>query len=106
MNFVILSGFNLLAVNPGLVFWTVVTFLTVLLCLWLFAWKPLLQAIDQRNDKIENDLNESAKLREEADALVKEYKKKIDLALQEASKILDESRKNAEKDRQRIIEKD
>ncbi len=102
----ILAGsFNLLEVNPGLVFWTVITFLVVLFFLWMFAWKPLINALDKRNDKVQEELQESQKLREDAENLLKEYEKKIDFAKEESNNILAESRKNAEIDRQRILDK-
>ena len=100
----ILAGsFNLLSVHPGLVFWTIITFLTVLLLLWLFAWKPIIQAIDVRNDKVENDLKESERLREEAKNLLKEYEEKIENSQKEASKIIEQSKIDAESVREKIL---
>jgi hypothetical protein len=36
---------NLLDVNPGLIFWTVITFLILLLILKKLAWKPILRRL-------------------------------------------------------------
>ena len=102
----ILAGsFNLLSVHPGLVFWTVVTFLTVLLVLWLFAWKPMIQALDSRNDKVENDLKESQRLREEAEKLLKEYEEKIKSSHKETVQLMEQSKKDAEAAREKILKK-
>jgi len=98
------SSLNLLAVNPGLVIWTVVTFTLVLLVLWKYAWAPIVQAVDARNDKIEDDLKSSEQLRKEAEALLKGYESKLDAAKKEVADLLDEARKDAEITRNKIIE--
>ena len=43
---------TLFAVDPGLMFWTVATFLVLLFVLSRFAWKPLLGALDARETRI------------------------------------------------------
>ena len=37
----------------GLMFWTVVIFILLLVILKKFAWKPILDAVDDRNKSIE-----------------------------------------------------
>lgn len=102
----ILAGgsLNLLSVNPGLVFWTAVTFLSVLVVLWLFAWKPIINALDARNTKVEEDLDSSKKLREEAESLIARYQKELDSAKEKALQIVNEGHKDAESVRHRILE--
>ncbi|HJU86348.1 MAG TPA: F0F1 ATP synthase subunit B, partial [Gemmatimonadota bacterium] len=36
---------DLLAADPGLIVWTIVTFLLLLGILWKFAWNPILGAL-------------------------------------------------------------
>ncbi len=103
MPFLASDSFNLLAVNPGLVFWTVVTFMTVLGILWLFAWKPIIHALDARNDKVESELKDSQKLREDAEKLLEAYEAKIESAKGEATKLLERSKKEAEVAGVRIV---
>ena len=43
---------GLLDVNPGLMVWTVVTFLVLLFILKKVAWKPILTALDKRENDI------------------------------------------------------
>ena len=105
MPFLASDSFNLLAINPGLVFWTVITFVTVLTILWLFAWKPIIDALDIRNDKIESELKESQRLREDAEKLLKDYEAKIESAKDEATSLLETSKKEAEEAGVRIIKK-
>lgn len=97
------GSFNLLAVNPGLVIWTAITFLVVLLVLWRFAWKPIISALDARNERVENDLKESRELREKAENLLREYEQKMESARAEAMQLLDEGRKDAEVQKAKII---
>ncbi|MDH4199417.1 MAG: F0F1 ATP synthase subunit B [Spirochaetia bacterium] len=98
------GSFNLLSVDPGLVFWTVVTFTLVLLVLWRYAWKPIIEALDARNDKIEGDLKKSEDLRKEAEDLLKSYSDKIDSAKHEVNGMLEKARKDAEDLRNKILQ--
>ena len=99
----ILASFNLLAVNPGLLIWTVITFSVVLTVLWLFAWKPIIAALDSRNEKVEGDLQKSKELREEAEKLLMDYEKKLDSIKSEANQLIDEGRKDAEVLKEKIL---
>jgi F-type H+-transporting ATPase subunit b len=102
---VLLTGtsIDLLKVSPGLVFWTAVTFILVLIVLWLFAWKPILKGLDARNDKIQEDLDSSRKLREQAESMMSDYRKHLDAAKDQALQIIDEGKRDAESIRQRIL---
>jgi F-type H+-transporting ATPase subunit b len=102
---VLLTGtsIDLLKVSPGLVFWTAVTFIFVLVVLWLFAWKPILKALDARNEKIQDDLDSSRKLREQAESMMSDYKKHLDAAKDQALQIIDEGKRDAESIRHRIL---
>jgi len=98
------GSFNLLSVDPGLVFWTVVTFTFVLIVLWKYAWKPIIEALDARNDKIEGDLKKSEDLRKAAEDLLKTYSDKIDSAKHEVNAILEEARRDSEVMRNKIMQ--
>lgn len=100
---ILAAGLDLLAVNPGLVIWTTITFIVVLLVLWLTAWKPIIKALDERNSRVEDDLEKSRALREEAEDLMKEYQTKLDSATQEAVQIIDKGRKDSEAMRAKIL---
>ncbi|MDH5719658.1 MAG: F0F1 ATP synthase subunit B [Spirochaetia bacterium] len=101
----LLSGgsLNLLHVNPGLVIWTVVTFVVVLTVLWRFAWKPIIKGLDARNLRVEEDLQSSRDLREEAEKLLAEYENRLESAKAEAIELIDEGKKDAEANRARIL---
>jgi F-type H+-transporting ATPase subunit b len=103
MVFLTGTSIDLLKVSPGLVFWTAVTFIVVLIVLWLFAWKPIITGLDARNEKIQEDLDSSRKLREQAEAMMSDYKKHLDAAKDQSLQIIDEGKKDAESIRQRIL---
>jgi F-type H+-transporting ATPase subunit b len=104
MPFLSEGSFNLLNVDPGLIFWTAVTFVLVLLVLWKYAWSPIISALDARNDKIEGDIKKSEELMLEAEGMLKEYTSKIDSAKHEVNQMLDEARRDAEEMRGRIVQ--
>ncbi|MCS6972523.1 MAG: F0F1 ATP synthase subunit B [Turneriella sp.] len=98
------TGIDLLKVSPGLVFWTTVTFLVVFIILWLFAWKPIVRALDARNEKIAEELAQSRRLREQAESLMADYQKHLDSARDQALHIIEEGKRDAEAIRHRILE--
>ena len=85
--------------NPsiGLVFWTTVAFLLLLVLLWKFAWKPIMQAIGEREKSIEDALTsaekakeEMARLTNENEQLLKEARAERDIILKEAKELKDQ----------------
>jgi F-type H+-transporting ATPase subunit b len=58
---------NMELVTPGfgLIFWTTLTFLLLVFLLKKFAWKPILGAIKDREESIDNALKSAEKAREE-----------------------------------------
>ena len=49
----------MLEINPGLMIWTIMTFVVVLTILRFTAWKPLVGALTAREDKIRTSLNQA-----------------------------------------------
>ena len=45
--------------DPGLFIWTIVTFLVLLALLAKFAWRPLLDALDKRQESIRKSLDDA-----------------------------------------------
>jgi F-type H+-transporting ATPase subunit b len=83
---------ELVTPNVGLVFWTGIIFLILLLLLWKFAWKPILAAIDKRNQSIEEALNAAENARHEMEKLQADNKKIIAEAALERDRMLKEAR--------------
>ena len=85
--------------NPsiGLVFWTTVAFLLLLVLLRKFAWKPIMGAISDREKSIEDALasaekakDEMARLTNENEELLKAARAERDVILKEAKELKDQ----------------
>jgi F-type H+-transporting ATPase subunit b len=88
---------SLIDVVPGLMVWTILTFLIVLWVLRRFAFGRIQGLIDQRRDRIREALDEADKARQEARELRELVKRERDEAKAEREKILDESRRQAQR---------
>jgi F-type H+-transporting ATPase subunit b len=53
----------------GLIFWTAVVFILLVILLKKFAWKPILTAVEDRNESIENALKAAEKAKEDIENL-------------------------------------
>ncbi|MCL2511303.1 MAG: F0F1 ATP synthase subunit B [Bacteroidales bacterium] len=58
----------------GLLFWMTVSFVILLIILRKFAWKPVLEMLKNREESIENALNDAEKARQEAVELNEQHK--------------------------------
>ncbi len=86
-------------VNPGigLIFWTTLTFLILLLLLRKFAWKPILKAVKAREDSIEDALEAAALAKEEMANMKADNEKILNEARMERDKLLKEARELKDK---------
>ncbi|EMF82372.1 ATP synthase F0, B subunit [Leptospira weilii serovar Topaz str. LT2116] len=98
------KGLSLLDVNPGLVVWTLITFLVVVLVLKKFAWDVILKALDERAQTVQNDIQKASELRSEAEALLKDYEARLDSAKDEANAIVAEAKSDALKLKNKLLE--
>src|SRR5256885_5635539 len=69
------EGGGPLSVDGGLVIWTLVVFAMLLYLLRRHAWPVLLAAVREREQKLERQLAEAEKQRQEAAALLEEQKR-------------------------------
>ncbi len=90
------SGNALIKVVPGLMIWTIVTFLIVLFVLRRYAFGPIQAIIDQRRDRIREALDEADHARAEARKLLEQHKQLMAQARGQAEEILAETRQIAE----------
>lgn len=96
---------GLLKLDPGLLLWTIITFLTLVLILWKAAWKPIIEALDGRAEKVRGDIEKAEKTRLDAEELLRQHKEMLDKARSETAKIIEDGRANADKLRSEILEK-
>src|SRR5881397_1593634 len=95
----------LVKIDPGLLLWTIITFLVLLAILRWKAWGPILGAIERRESAIRDAIETARKEREEAAGLLEEHKKMIDQGRRENARMVEQGRKDAELARAELIEK-
>ena len=106
---------DLLLPDLGLFFWTLIVFLIVLFILSRQAWNPISNALENREQSIQDALDEANKAREEInnlkaenDKLIQEAKVERDRILKEAretkDQIISDAREEAQKEAQKIKE--
>lgn len=83
---------ELVTPSIGLIFWTTITFLILLVLLGRFAWKPILKAVKDREESIEGALNSAAKARAEMERLKSDNEKILIEARKERDGLLKEAR--------------
>ena len=91
--------------DPGLFIWTILTFLVLLALLAKFAWRPLLEALDSRQESIRKSLDDAQKAKAELERLQAESAEIIRQARVEADSIIARSRGDGERLREEIRQK-
>jgi F-type H+-transporting ATPase subunit b len=97
------SGFT--DVKPGLIFWTLVTFIVVAFILRSRAWKPILTLVEEREKQIANAIESAKKERAEAEKLLAEQKTAIAEARREAAEMMRKNTAEMEKFRDELMAK-
>jgi len=96
---------ELMTPQGGTIFWTTVTFVALLLIMWKSAWKPIIQALNERETKIKESLNAADKAKQDVEQALADQQDLIAVSKKEAQEIIDKSRKSAEMVKEEIIEK-
>ena len=91
--------------NLGLSIWTTFVFLGLLGVLWKFAWGPILEMVQAREDGIQGTLDQAANEREEAAKLLAEHREQMADARRQAQQMIAEGKEAGERVRQGIEEK-
>jgi F-type H+-transporting ATPase subunit b len=95
----------LVQTDPGLFIWTIVTFLVLLALLAKFAWRPLLEALDTRQNAIRKSLDDAQQARQELERLNAESAQIVARSRQEADAIITQSRADGDRLREEIRQK-
>jgi F-type H+-transporting ATPase subunit b len=91
--------------DPGLFIWTIVTFLVLLALLAKFAWRPLLSALDARQNAIRKSLDDAQNAQQELERLNRESALILNKARAEADQIIVTGRADAERLREDMRQK-
>jgi F-type H+-transporting ATPase subunit b len=95
----------MLEINPGLILWTILTFMVVLVILRRTAWKPLLTALKEREESIRSSLHDAEEARRQAQQLLEENRKQLAMAEEQSQRVIKEGRDMAERLKAEILEK-
>ena len=77
---------------PSQLFWLVITFAILYIFMWRVVIPKLSTTIEERKDKISNDINEAEKFNSEATGILEKYEEQMSSASQNASTIISESK--------------
>ena len=88
---------DLMKPDVGLIIWTIVTFVLVLIVLSKTAWKPLLSMLNEREERIREAMALAEKAREEAQVSAAENKKAMAQAQAEVQAAINKAREDAER---------
>ena len=91
--------------NPGLIIWTIISFLVLLIVLAKFAWKPILKMLGDREGQIRTALEQAERARTEAAEMIKQNEKNLARAEEEYQKMIREGKAVAEKIKDEIVVK-
>jgi F-type H+-transporting ATPase subunit b len=102
MNHLLLAS-SFTEVKPGLVFWTLVTFIAVALILRSRAWGPILSLVEEREKQITASVEAAKKERAEAEKLLADQKAAIGQARQEAADMMRKSQAEMERFKEQVM---
>jgi F-type H+-transporting ATPase subunit b len=94
-----------LGINLGYLISQIINFVLLLVILRVFLYKPIVNMLDKRREKIRTDLEEAENARSQAEAARQEYEKQLEEAREERRSILAQAREQADKMREEILDK-
>lgn len=95
---------NLLSPNGGLMFWTLLIFIVLLVVLSRYAFKPLVAAVEAREAALESAITKAQQDRDAAAKLLAEQQAQLDAARAEAQKFIADGRATSEKLKATMLE--
>ena len=88
----------------GLSFWTILCFVLLLVILKKTAWKPLMDAINEREEGLRRTMESADYARKEAEKLRDELNERLAGLKTEIKKQLEDARKTAAKEKESILD--
>ena len=89
--------------QTDLAVWSFAVFLGLLGVLTKFAWKPIMQGLEKREEGIARQIAETKAANEEAKRMLVSYERRLAEASEEVRGMLDEARRDAESTKQSIV---
>jgi F-type H+-transporting ATPase subunit b len=91
------------AITPGVSIWTLVIFLVLVVVLAKTAWPAILKAVEERERKIQAQLDHAEQANRESQRVLADYQHKLAAARNEAQELLAAGRQAADKVREEIL---
>ncbi|RXK83379.1 F0F1 ATP synthase subunit B [Filimonas effusa] len=88
---------ELLLPGLGIIFWSLIAFIVVLLILKKFAWKPILTSLKDREDNIASSIASAEKVKAEMAQLKNENEALLAKAREERAALLKDAKETADK---------
>lgn len=86
-----------------LAIYTFVVFFLLLLILMKFAWRPIMDGLQKREQNIANQIEEARQANEKAGQTLEQYQAKLAAAAEEVRSLIAEGRREAESSRDKIL---
>jgi len=97
------EGFTPFSINTGLIFWTIVVFGILLALLGRYGWPAILKSVEERERRMQQQLDEAERARAESARLLEEHKRLVAAARTEAQEMVAKARAVAEKEREVLL---
>ncbi len=89
--------------DVDLAFWTLIVFLIIRAILKKFAWGPLSEGLNKREENIRKDIDDAEAARVKAEQMLAAHAEKLDQVQNEVREIIAEARRDADHTKQEII---
>src|SRR5437879_8828896 len=99
------QGFTPFSIDSGLIFWTILVFGLLLVVLWRLGWPAIIKSVEDRERRIQQQLDEAERARAEAARLLEEHQRTIATAKAEAQEIVARAKAVADKERETLLAK-
>ncbi len=94
---------KLLQPDTGLIIWTTITFLILVVILSKTAWKPILAGIEEREKHIRENIERAEKANADATALRQQYETQIASSQRQMQDLIGQARSEGEKARAELV---
>jgi F-type H+-transporting ATPase subunit b len=92
-------------INKGVIFWTFIIFVILLAIVWRLGWPEIIKMVEEREHRIQKQLDEAEKARAEAQTLLEEHRKLVADARSSAQEVLATAKSTAAKERETLLAK-
>src|SRR5882724_2965176 len=94
---------TLLNPDKGLIIWTIISFIALVLLLSKVAWKPLLKALQDRENGIRKAIEDAAQAKQSADQIKAQFELELAKAQDKAAAMISQATSEAHKVREQML---